>query len=125
MDTREKIVAATQAAEGVAGPLAVARGRFDVLTADHCRILADTKRNAERLIALVLRDREDEPSLLDEAARAQLTAALGVVDRVVICDEAESETLIAEWRPSTAIDVEAYVRRNVVADVLERHPGKG
>ena len=125
MDTREKIVRAEQAAQGVAGPLAVARGRFDVLTADHCRILADTKRNAERLIALVLRDREDEPSLLDEAARAQLTAALGVVDRVVICDEAESEALIAEWRPSTAIDVEAYVRRNVVADVLERHPGKG
>lgn len=122
MDTRTKIIELERFEHDSAQRLGVLRGRFDVLTADHCRVAAKTKEGVDLLVALVLRDEPVRHAMLDESSRAQLAAALGPIDRVILCDETESEALIAEWKPVVAADAEAYVRRSIVADVLERHP---
>ena len=56
------------------------------------------------------------------ASRAQLVAAVAAVDYVVICDQPETERLVAAVPPEAVVDLEAQVGRDVVADVLERHP---
>ncbi len=119
MDTRKKIVAADHIQASPS--LAVAFGRFDVLTAEHCRTLASAADGAQPLVALVQADADLPRALLDETSRAQLVAGLGAVDHVVICDRTEREKLLASWRPATVIDVESEVRRDVVADVVSRH----
>lgn len=122
MDTRKKIVAADRIQPS--SNLAVAFGRFDVLTVEHCRALASAASSAQPLIALVQADSDPPRALLDETSRAQLVAGLGAVNHVVICDRTEREKLLASWRPATVIDVESEVRRDVVADVISRHRRK-
>lgn len=117
MDTRTKVVSAAQITrKGI-----LAWGRFDVLTAEHCRLLADARKQAPRLTALVTADPAERPTLLDAKARAHLAAALGSVDCVIICDQSEREQLLDDWDPTLVLDVESQVRRDVVADVLSRH----
>ncbi len=124
LDTREKIVSVEDLrSDGSA--TAVAQGRFDVLTADHCSVLAALREaGVERLIAIVEPDSENAPTLLDESSRAQLAAALAAVDRVVICDRPAADALIAALGPVRVVDVESQVRRDIAADVLRRHPSE-
>ena len=89
IDTRSKIVAS----EGIGEAAVVAVGRFDVIRAEHCRILRGARRGAGPLVAAVLPDAAEETSLFDQQSRAQLTAALADVDEVVICDRAEAAEL--------------------------------
>ena len=122
IDTRNKIVSADAIdIEGEAG--VVAFGRFDVIRAEHCRILREARRGAGRLIAAVLADEPGKSSLFDQQSRAQLTAALADVDEVVICDRAEAAEL-ADRLGAQLLDVEALLKRDLVADVLERQSAK-
>ena len=122
IDTRNKIVSADAIdIEGEAG--VVAFGRFDVIRAEHCRILRDARRGAGPLVAAVLPDAAEETSLFDQQSRAQLTAALADVDEVVICDRAEAAEL-ADRLGAQLLDVEALLKRDLVADVLERQSAK-
>lgn len=122
IDTRNKIVSADAiAADGQA--TVVAYGRFDVIRAEHCRILRDARRGAGRLIAAVLADVPGQSSLFDQQSRAQLTAALADVDQVVICAAAEVQQLAARAGAAT-LDVDALLKRDLVADVLQRQSAK-
>ena len=122
IDTRNKIVSADAIdIEGEAG--VVAFGRFDVIRAEHCRLLRKARRGAGRLIAAVLADEPGKSSLFDAQSRAQLTAALADVDQVIICTLAEMEQLSARAGTAT-LDVDALLKRDLVADVLERHSAK-
>lgn len=122
IDTRNKIVTA-DAIEADGKATVVAYGRFDVIRAEHCRILRDARRGAGRLIAAVLADVPGQSSLFDQQSRAQLTAALADVDQVVLCGPAEVERLAARAGAAT-LDVDALLKRDVVADVLERQSSK-
>ena len=83
MDTRNKIIPRDRAAL-LAGELRdrgttvrVVTGYFDVLVADHVRRLREIARGSGAVFALVL----DPPQpLLSGRARAELVAALGVID---------------------------------------------
>ena len=119
MDTRQKIVSPDEVQPD--SNWALAYGRFDVLTADHCRVLSGLAAGGAQVVVVVAADSEVQGALLDERSRAQLVAALGAVNHVVVCDEAEREKLFTTWNPSTVVDVESQVTRNVVADVLARH----
>ncbi len=122
MDTRTKIQPFDQAlANPPSSDAAIARGRFDVLTANHCRALSDLASTAAETIALVAADDPSRPTILDAVSRAQLVAALGSVDRVIICDLAQSQQLVASFKPATTVDIEAEVTRDVVCDVLAKH----
>jgi bifunctional ADP-heptose synthase (sugar kinase/adenylyltransferase) len=119
IDTRNKIVAADRISEGAV----VAFGRFDVIRAEHCRILRDARPGAGRLIAAVLADSPGEPSLFDQQSRAQLTAALADVDLVTVCDRADAAQLAVRLGASL-VDVDSLLKRDLVADVLKRQSAK-
>lgn len=119
IDTRDKIVTADSVGEAAV----VAFGRFDVIRAEHCRILREARTGAGRLIAAVIIDPPGELSLFDPQSRAQLTAALADVDQVVICERADVEQLAARTGAET-VDVDALLKRDLVADVLERQSAK-
>jgi bifunctional ADP-heptose synthase (sugar kinase/adenylyltransferase) len=117
MDTRSKITAASSLPKP---PYTLVTARVPALTAGHCRALAAAKTAGRPLVVALAADSFGGPYPLNEQARAQLTAAVAVVDHVVICDQPETERLIAAAGP--AVDLESQVGRDVVADVLERHP---
>ena len=119
IDTRDKIVTADRIGEATT----VAIGRFDVIRAEHCRILREARRGAGRLVAAVLADAPGESSLFDQQSRAQLTAALADVDQVVVCERAEATQLAARLG-AAMLDVDALLKRDLVADVLERQSAK-
>ena len=117
MDTRTKIRPSSDGVEPRAGSV-IAKGWFDVLTADHCRALADAKQPDGRLLVLIFKETSAHPTPLDANDRAQLVAGLACVDEVVICDESEADVLISNWQPRAAIDIEPLVKRDVVKDVI-------
>jgi hypothetical protein len=91
VDTREKILERADARAWLAAgaPATVVAGWFDPLLDEHCARLAELKPQGRRLLAVVL---EREEAILPARARAELVAALGAVDAVVVGDPAPLES---------------------------------
>jgi bifunctional ADP-heptose synthase (sugar kinase/adenylyltransferase) len=127
MDTRTKVlprqeIASRLAALSANGSRAVtAGGWFDVLQAEHGRRLSAAKPENTRLIVFVYDDRPDRRGVLDAWSRAQMVAALAVVDYVVICDQADAASLAARSNLPPPLSIEDAMPRDIVADVLQRH----
>ena len=117
MDTRTKI---TTADALPALPYTLVTARLPALTAEHCRALGNAKVAGEPLVVALAADSFGGPYPLEEGARAQLAAAVEAVDHVVICDQPAMERLLAAV--GGAVDLEAQTGRDVIADVLARHP---
>jgi hypothetical protein len=81
LDTRTKIVDATEAARVAQAGATVVSGYFDPMVASHAERLTALKRDGEPLLVLI--STPPDP-ILPAAARAQLVAGLSVVDYV--CD---------------------------------------
>ena len=124
MDTRSKILDSSGALEHLSGrdhaSFLIARGSFDILRAEHCRRLAQEKEEPEKLLVLVADDEDPRRTVLDAQARAELVAALQVVDYVVIRGEAEANRLISSLSPARVIEPELPPLRDIIADVLRR-----
>jgi hypothetical protein len=88
LDTRAKIVEwETAVAHARTSRAAVVTGYFDPLLADHARRLSELRAGFARLVVLLA----DPPNpVLDARARAELVAALGVVDYVALPQEGAS-----------------------------------
>ena len=122
MDTRSKIVTPEQLLGELTGASwTLAIGRFPALTAEHAAALQQAAELDGLLVVAVASDSWDGPYPLDEGSRAQLAAAVAGVDRVVICDHSAAERLRELGRPATVIEIEALVKRDIVADVIARH----
>ena len=73
--------------------IAFANGAFDLLHVGHIRYLEGAKREADRLVVAINSDasvralKGPNRPILSESDRAELVAALGAVDYVVIFDE--------------------------------------
>jgi bifunctional ADP-heptose synthase (sugar kinase/adenylyltransferase) len=79
MDTRAKMIAASEAARLAAEGATVVSGYFDPLLASHARRLAGLKNSAKLIVVI-----EDPPRpILPARARAELVASLRSVDYVV------------------------------------------
>jgi bifunctional ADP-heptose synthase (sugar kinase/adenylyltransferase) len=99
VDTRNKILTAEAAAAlQPARPLALVTGYFDVLRAAHIHELGELRRRtgAATLLAVVLPLARE---LLSQPARAELVAALRMVDYVVPTDLAGVDRLRASLQP--------------------------
>ena len=109
MDTRNKILT-LDAALRLPQPLTVVTGYFDVLRADHVRDLRQARAMApERpLLAVVL---PGEDALLDQRARAEMLAALRMVDYVVPAAGSGLELLQAALPSSQWVRLEAADQR--------------
>jgi D-glycero-beta-D-manno-heptose 1-phosphate adenylyltransferase len=106
-----RVVTEAELVEGVAAEraagrtIAFANGCFDVLHVGHIRYLAGAAREADRLIVAVNNDAseralkgEDRP-LMDEAARAELVAAVRHVDYVVLFGDRSVDRLLQTIKP--------------------------
>jgi len=124
MDTRSKILDPSGALKYLSGlgdsSFLIARGSFDVLRAEHCRRLAEKEEQPEKLIVLVTDDENPRQTVLDARTRAELVAALEVVDYVVIRGEAEADRFISSLSPTRVIEPEIPPLRDIIADVLRR-----
>jgi bifunctional ADP-heptose synthase (sugar kinase/adenylyltransferase) len=117
MDTRSKILTLAEAAS-LAGPLAMVTGYFDVLRAAHIRDLDRVRRreHGAKLLAVVL---PAPGEILPQRARAELVAALRVIDYVVIADEAAACRLAHSLEPVEIVHLEAADARR--ARELKEH----
>ena len=113
MDTREKIIDLARAAEIADGlrrdgvRLKLVAGYFDVLTPDHVRRLRALA-GGQPLLCAVL----DPPHpLLPSRARAELAAALGMVDYVLLLDGADLAQALEKIQPHEVIREEIADRQ--------------
>jgi glycerol-3-phosphate cytidylyltransferase-like family protein len=127
MDTRAKIVDASQISALLAQNssngrrLVVAHGWFDVLRVPHCRALMEAKAPGGELAVIVHADSDEHPTVLNAASRAQLAAAIGVVDYVVICDGTQAGQLAASWNAAAIVEIDEAFSRSLVENVLQRY----
>lgn len=108
MDTRTKIITAGEACALARGgrPALLVTGHFDVLLAADARELA---RARERLpdAVLVVGVTPPRQPVLTARARAEMVAALGMVDYVVSLEEPQIESLLAAFAAEHVVRLEA------------------
>ena len=114
------------AADRAAGrTVAVANGCFDLLHVGHVRYLRGAAAEADRLLVAVNADRSvaalkgSGRPLQAAAERAEIVAALEMVDYVVVFEEATVAALLERWRPDvhckgTDYTVDTVPEREVV-----------
>ena len=125
MDTRSKILN-TEAARAViahaqsnGGSLRVVTGTFDVLQASHVRDLEAVAGDTKLDLLLVVLTPPADP-ILDERARAEMVAALAMVDYVVTA----AEDLLCALPSDAVIHLEAEDEnraRQLIEHVHRRH----
>jgi bifunctional ADP-heptose synthase (sugar kinase/adenylyltransferase) len=127
MDTRSKIIPPDRAA-ALAGELRdrgaavrVVTGYFDVLVADHVRRLREIAGGSGAVFALVL----DPPQpLLSRRARAELVAALSMINYVVPAEEQAARELLSHFHPGEIVREESadlLRARGLTEHVQRRH----
>jgi bifunctional ADP-heptose synthase (sugar kinase/adenylyltransferase) len=105
MDTRSKIVSAA----GAPVDAVLLVGSFDVLGVEHVRALAEIrKRTSAQVIAVVLPRGDARPSeVQQQGARAEMAAALRMVDYVLIAAQpgcpGDFQNLVTRLRPTEII----------------------
>jgi hypothetical protein len=100
MDTRRKILTLDAALRLPRGTLTLVTGTFDALRADHTRDLAVLPRP---VLAVVL---PLEGELVPQTARAEMTAALRVIDYVVIAGNQDLDALVEALIPRELVRLE-------------------
>jgi hypothetical protein len=101
MDTRTKIVSP----EGAPRACTVVTGTFDVVIAEDARELSGIRSMySERPLVVIVLPLAGE--LLPQRARAELAAALRMVDYVVIADDAAPDALLASLEPAQLVRLE-------------------
>lgn len=101
MDTRSKILTMEAALALPRGAVTLAAGFFDALRAEHVRELA----KLERPVLAVVLPCPDE--LVPQRARAEMVAALRMIDYVVIAGEGDADVLSARLAPRATARLEA------------------
>jgi rfaE bifunctional protein nucleotidyltransferase chain/domain len=111
MNTREKILSRDGLKKWLAerrragGRVVLANGCFDILHAGHVRYLEAARLEGDILVVAINSDASARPlkgpgrPTLPERARAELVAALAVVDTVTIFDEPDVGALLSALRP--------------------------
>lgn len=107
-------------------------GVFDLLHPGHTRYLADARREGDVLVVAVNSDRSvraqnkgsDRP-ITPDAERAEILAALAVVDAVVIFDEDTPHAIVSAVQPDVLVKGADWGADNIVGrDVVEARGGR-
>src|SRR5712692_559044 len=132
MDTRRKILSREALRQRLAEHrrqgerIVLTNGCFDILHVGHVRYLEGARREGDVLVVAVNSDaseraiKGDGRPVLPQQARAELVAALGAVNYVVIFDEPNVEALLDELKP----DVHAKGTDYTVETVPERETAR-
>ena len=124
--SRETLLEAAERERAAGRSIVFANGAFDLLHVGHVRYLEAARREGDWLVVGVNSDRSvrdskgDGRPILPEAERAEIVAALGCVDAVVLFDETSPADLIAALRPAvhakgTDYTSDSVPERHVVA----------
>ena len=125
---REQLVEAVEAARMNGYRIVLANGCFDLLHVGHLRYLAGAKALGDLLVVGVNSDTQarrlkgEGRPFMPEMERAEMLAALRVVDLVTVFDEPTVETLIRIVRPDihakgTDYTVDTVPERDVIREV--------
>jgi bifunctional ADP-heptose synthase (sugar kinase/adenylyltransferase) len=110
LDTRTKIISEQDARRRVEGqPAQWVAGHFDPLLAEHVRRLKEWSSPGRTLIVEITNPARP---LLAQRARAELVAALGMVDYVVL-------------KNGSAVSADEEITERFVQNMLQRHRPKG
>jgi len=114
VDTRTKIVTVGDAGALARGPrpVAVVTGHFDVLLAPYARELARMRESHPGALLLVALTPPPE-ALLEPRARAEMVAALAVVDYVVSLEEGDAEGFLAAFNAARIVRLEDAHRQDM------------
>jgi bifunctional ADP-heptose synthase (sugar kinase/adenylyltransferase) len=124
VDTRTKIITPEEACALARGPgkAALATGYFDVLLAAHVRELQRVRDSLPDAVLLVALGTPGQP-LLDARARAEMVAALAMVDYVVSLEDRQMESLLAAFPTEHIVRLEAaheHRMRELIQHVHQR-----
>jgi rfaE bifunctional protein nucleotidyltransferase chain/domain len=120
-----RIIERGELAEAVAGwraageSVTLANGCFDLLHVGHVRYLQGAKALGGKLIVAINSDQSvrrikgPQRPAMPERERAEIIAALGCVDAVVIFDEPDVRALIREIKPDVQVKGTDYTRESV------------
>ena len=108
MDTRTKIITPEQACALARDTqnAALVTGHFDVLLAAHIRELNGVGDSLADAVLFVALGTPEQP-LLDAHARAEMVAALAMVDYVVSLEDRQMESLLAAFPAERIVRLEA------------------
>jgi bifunctional ADP-heptose synthase (sugar kinase/adenylyltransferase) len=108
LDTRNKIIRVEEAAALAGGEkrITVVTGSFDVLLAGHIRELDDARASDPDALLLVAVVAPEHP-LVEARGRAEMVAALAMVDYVVSLEDHEMERFLAAFREERMVRLEA------------------
>ncbi len=106
-------------------------GVFDLLHPGHVRYLADARAHGDALIVAVNSDRSvraikgPERPINTEQERAEVLAALAVVDAVVVFDEDDPHAIISAIQPDVLVKGADWPADRIIGrDVVEARGGK-
>jgi D-glycero-beta-D-manno-heptose 1-phosphate adenylyltransferase len=124
--TRDQLGLLLQAARTQGKRIVFTNGCFDLMHVGHTRYLQAAKELGDLLVVAVNSDASvrslnkapDRP-IVSEAQRAEVVAALGCVDHVILFDEPDPQSLIAALQPDVLVKggdwaVERIVGREIV-----------
>ncbi|MEP6801000.1 MAG: adenylyltransferase/cytidyltransferase family protein [Acidobacteriota bacterium] len=125
--SREEIVREVAAHREAGRRIVFANGAFDLLHVGHVRYLRAAREEGDVLVVAVNSDASVRGAkgpgrpMVPEQERAEIVAALGCVDAVVLFEEESPAGLIAELRPEihakgTDYTPESVPERQIVAD---------
>ena len=128
---RERLLAVAADAHRASRRIVFTNGCFDLLHVGHVRYLAAARDTGDLLIvglnddASVRRLKGPARPLVAEAARAEVIAALGVVDYVTLFGEDTPYALIAAVQPDVLVKGSDWAAEDVVGrDVVEARGGR-
>jgi rfaE bifunctional protein nucleotidyltransferase chain/domain len=129
---RDEAIAWVERLRARALQIVFTNGVFDLLHPGHVRYLREARRLGDALIVGVNSDRSVRSLAKDpnrpinpESDRAELLAAFGCVDAVVIFDEDTPHEIVAALKPDILAKGADWGPDNIVGrDIVERHGGK-
>ena len=126
-DTRAKIISGAEAVRVLcerSSSFIVVTGHFDPVVAAHVHRLEEIAGPNGRLFVIVL---PPPDPILPQRARAELVAALRMVDHVAPCDEREAKVLLGCARYAAIVREESadLARRSQLAEMVRRRNNAG
>jgi glycerol-3-phosphate cytidylyltransferase-like family protein len=123
LDTREKIGPAAHFRRD-GRPVYVVIGYFDPVHSAHVVRLEQLKPDGVQLVVAVL---DEADAVLPLRARAELLAGLRAVDYVLVDEQQDLDSVLAELQPDRVIDERALDqarRESLIEHVVRRHQGR-
>ena len=124
-----KIIVSGAKAEGE--KVVFTNGCFDLLHRGHLHLLREAKKLGDLLVVAINSDRSvekvkgPERPILSETERAELIAALEMVDYVVLFDEPDPYDVIRELRPNVLVKGGDWPKDKIIGtEVVEGRGGK-